>query len=238
LDLWFWICSNPISFINFYGFGSTSYQHQHLAMQGHNSKTILLMITAAVLTAGCASVMLGSYQDVALETKCGDQAVKSQCTLSNEMGQWSVSTPANIRLHKGFDELELVCSSTRFDQHKVTISSSSNLPFYANALVGGGLGAVVDLESKAGFDYPTKITFIVKSCSSEPSQASLKSHESRAAETPVINKSTSSDRRTSVQSVSGDQEKEGNPADSTKTKPNQRTYCKQLDMEVPGCVLR
>jgi hypothetical protein len=207
-------------------------------MQGPNSKTILLMTIAALLTAGCASVMLGSYQDVALETKCGDQVVKSQCTLSNEMGQWSVSTPANIRLHKGFDELELVCSSTRFDQHKVIISSSSNLPFYANALVGGGLGAVVDLESKAGFDYPTKITFIVQSCSSEPSQVSLKPHDSHDAEAPLTNQSASADRKSSVQTDSGEQGKEGNPGDSIKTKSNQRTYCKQLDMEVPGCVLR
>jgi len=113
---------------------------------------------------GCASVMLGSFQDVSFETKCGDKKVKAECQIKNEMGSWFVKTPGTINLHKGYDELELTCKGDDFEAHKVSISSSGNVTLLGNALVGGGLGAIVDLETKAGFEYPTKIIFVVKSC--------------------------------------------------------------------------
>ena len=132
---------------------------KHLSL---NFKSIAVPLF--LIIGGCASVMLGSFQDVSIETKCADKKVKAECLVKNEMGEWFVRTPGTINLHKGYDELELTCKGNDFEPHKVSISSSGNVTLLGNALVGGGLGAIVDLETKAGFEYPTKITFVVKSC--------------------------------------------------------------------------
>jgi hypothetical protein len=215
-----------------------------------NIKSITLPLLLAI--GGCASVMLGTYQDISVETKCDGKPVNAECTMTNEIGSWSVNTPGTLRLHKGFDELELSCKGADFDLHRVKISSSSNLTFYANAFVGGGLGALVDLESKAGFEYPTKITFIVKSCdkpfdaktdeSKNNSQSKpAESAQSYPVSTGVVNKDylkkslkeNSKDTDTDkTDSMHSDQSKK----ETAKSKPV--PYCKQVDKEIPGCTFQ
>lgn len=196
--------------------------------------------------------MLGTYQDISVETKCGNKPVNAECTFKNEIGVWSVNTPGTLRLHKGFDELELSCKGADFDLHRLKISSSSNLTFYANALVGGGLGALVDLETKAGFEYPTKITFIVKSCEkpvntktdeSKNNSESIptESAQSYPVSTELVNKdslkktSKENSKDTAIDktdSLHSDQSKK----ETAKSKPV--PYCKQVDKEIPGCTFQ
>lgn len=196
--------------------------------------------------------MLGTYQDISVETKCGNKPVNAECTIKNEIGVWSVNTPGTLRLHKGFDELELSCKGADFDLHRLKISSSSNLTFYANALVGGGLGALVDLETKAGFEYPTKITFIVKSCEkpvntktdeSKNNSESIptESAQSYPVSTELVNKdslkktSKENSKDTAIDktdSLHSDQSKK----ETAKSKPV--PYCKQVDKEIPGCTFQ
>ena len=215
-----------------------------------NIKSITLPLLLAI--GGCASVMLGTYQDISVETKCDGKPVNAECTMTNEIGSWSVNTPGTLRLHKGFDELELSCKGADFDLHRVRISSSSNLTFYANAFVGGGLGALVDLESKAGFEYPTKITFIVKSCDkpfdaktdeskNNPQSKPAESAQSYPVSTGVVNKDylkkslkeNSKDTATEkTDSMHSDQSKK----ETAKSKPV--PYCKQVDKEIPGCTFQ
>lgn|GEM_PF-2120353 len=215
-----------------------------------NIKSITLPLLLAI--GGCASVMLGTYQDISVETKCDGKPVNAECTMTNEIGSWSVNTPGTLRLHKGFDELELSCKGADFDLHRVKISSSSNLTFYANAFVGGGLGALVDLESKAGFEYPTKITFIVKSCDkpfdaktdeskNNPQSKPAESAQSYPVSTGVVNKDylkkslkeNSKDTATDkTDSMHSDQSKK----ETAKSKPV--PYCKQVDKEIPGCTFQ
>lgn len=196
--------------------------------------------------------MLGTNQDISVETKCGNKPVNAECTFKNEIGVWSVNTPGTLRLHKGFDELELSCKGADFDLHRLKISSSSNLTFYANALVGGGLGALVDLETKAGFEYPTKITFIVKSCEkpvdtktdeSKNNSESIptESAQSYPVSTELVNKdslkktSKENSKDTAIDktdSLHSDQSKK----ETAKSKPV--PYCKQVDKEIPGCTFQ
>lgn len=211
---------------------------------------------------GCASVMMGSYQDVFIETKCGDKPVRAECSVSNEIGVWNVKTPGSIHLHKGYDELELTCKGERFDLHKVYINSSSNLPLYGNALIGGGIGAVTDIETRAGFDYPTKITFIVKSCnavqdagdeagknkstSKESEGETAKSYPVTRGVTPSESPAKSISSGRSAHELSNslpskpveEPDTERSKREAVKAKPAPAQYCKQLDMAIPGCTFQ
>ena len=150
-----------------------------------------------------------------------------------------------MHLHKGYDELVLKCQGDNFEPHKVNFTSSGNLPLYGNALLGGGIGVFTDIETRAGFDYPTKITFIVKSCPAGKPQLEEASKKSKLKEaddesaksyavkrglaTAEVNKSESSKNsdKTEVESLQREQ-----------AKPKPVSYCKQLDMAIPGCSIQ
>ena len=222
-----------------------------------NIKSLCIPFILAI--GGCASVMMGSYQDVYIETKCGDKPVKAECSVGNEMGEWSVNTPGTIQLHKGYDELELNCKGDNFDLHKVKITSSGNLPLYGNVLVGGGIGVFTDIETRAGFDYPTKITFIVKSCSAPQNlkseeiknKTTSKERESESAKSYPVKTGLSSETQAKPSQIRGtnfinqetdksesskmDDKQEVNSVKRESGKPKPVPYCKQLDMAIPGC---
>ena len=204
-----------------------------------------LCIPLLLMMGGCASIMMGNYQDIFIETKCGDKPVKAECSVSNEIGEWGVNTPGTVHLHKGYDELVLKCQGDNFEPHKVNFTSSGNLPLYGNALLGGGIGVFTEIETRAGFDYPTKITFIVKSCTAGKPQLEEASKKSKLKEaddesaksyavkrglaTAEVNKSESSKNsdKTEVESIQREQ-----------AKPKPVSYCKQLDMAIPGCSIQ
>ncbi len=224
-----------------------------------------LTIPLLLVMSGCASVMMGSYQDIYIETKCGEKIVKAECSLSNEVGEWSVKTPGAIRLHKGYDELELNCKSDNFDLHRVKITSSGNIPLYGNVFVGGGLGAIVDFESRAGFDYPTKITFKVPSCAApanakleERATSSTKETQNESAKSYAVKRGLVNTDGASSGTKSNLEESRGGdtlrPSESEFSRQNEKLdtesvkrepgkpkpvpYCKQLDMGIPGCALQ
>jgi|CryBogDrversion2_7_1035282.scaffolds.fasta_scaffold01075_2 hypothetical protein len=231
-----------------------------------NIKSLCVALFLAI--GGCASVMMGSYQDVFIETKCGDKPVKAECSVSNEIGEWSVKTPGTLHLHKGYDQLELNCKGDSFDLHKVKITSSGNLPLYGNALIGGGIGVFTDIETRAGFDYPTKITFIVNSCvpgeklNSEEAKvrAQLKETEPETAKSYPVKRGSERVEGSAKQTqptrnefnkgevkaenkIKSEPEKlvdkeVGEQQKREPTKPKPVPYCKQLDMAIPGCTLQ
>ena len=126
-------------------------------------------------------------------------------------------------------------------------------------LVGGGIGVFTDIETRAGFDYPTKITFIVKSCSAPQSLKSeevknkspYKERESESAKSYPVKTGLSSESQTKPSQTRGSNlnTQETDKSESSKTddkqevnsvkresgKPKPVPYCKQLDMAIPGC---
>jgi hypothetical protein len=231
-------------------------------MQNFYKNIKSLYIALLLVMGGCASVMMGSYQDIFIETKCGEKPVKAECSVSNEIGVWSVKTPGSIHLHKGYDELELNCKGESFDLHKVYINSSGNLPLYGNALVGGGIGAFTDIETRAGFDYPTKITFIVKSCNAvqdtreevSKNKSTSKESEGEPAKSYPVTRGVTPSESPAKSIPSGRSAQEANNSlpskaaeeqdterpkrETAKAKPAPTPYCKQLDMAIPGCTLQ
>jgi hypothetical protein len=187
-----------------------------------NIKPFSLLMILAI--GGCASIMMGSYQDILIETKCGEKLVRSECSVTNEKGDWFVRVPGTVNIHKGFDELEITCKSDEFELHKVSIKSNSTLPLLGNVVIGGGVGVIVDLETKAGFEYPTRITFKVNSCKSLGS-SNL---------TPVLTKNEISESKNDKRS-SKEQSTAIKP-ESSEEKPIQ--YCRQMNSNIPGCLFK
>jgi uncharacterized protein YceK len=123
-----------------------------------------LALLTCTLLGGCASVVSGRFQQIHVTTYCESQRVESVCQVSNENGEWTMNAPGQLQIQKGFGDLVLFCRSEYFEPHMLRVSSSSNLGTYGNIVLGAGAGALVDVNNGAGYDYPSDIRFVVKSC--------------------------------------------------------------------------
>lgn len=119
---------------------------------------------------GCSSLTTGKRQLVQISTYCEERAIISDCTLTNENGSWQAPSFTNVQITKAFGNLTVQCKSPLYDAQTQFARSSANGATYANILLAG-VGALVDVNTGAGFDYPTEIAFHASHCK-DPKPAS------------------------------------------------------------------
>lgn len=107
-----------------------------------------------LVNSSCATISDGKYQDVTITTGEETGAI---CRLQNSKGDWIVSsTPDVITIHRDFSELTILCKKGA----KIGVASVESRTkglAYGNALIGGLVGAAVDVSSGAAYDYPTAV---------------------------------------------------------------------------------
>lgn len=118
---------------------------------------------ASLLLWGCSSLTTGKHQRVQISTYCEENAIISDCTLTNEQGSWQAPSFTQVRINKAYGNLTVQCKSPLFDAQTQFARSSANGAAYANILLAG-VGAIVDVNTGAGFDYPTEIAFHASQC--------------------------------------------------------------------------
>lgn len=119
---------------------------------------IIFIIFPFVLLTGCASVVGSKLQPVTVQTiSDGKPVVGAGCTLINDAGKWFITSPGSTTVQKSTGDLSVNCLKDGAAGQE-TIVSKSNGAVWANILVGGGIGYVVDRSTGAGFDYPGNIT--------------------------------------------------------------------------------
>ena len=114
----------------------------------------LFVITAmglASLLAGCASVIDGYQQLVAVET-VGEEGrvLGAQCQLSNPKGTVSLHTPGIVLVRRSFDDLSIRCEKPGFGPGEAKVASVTK----PMAILGGLSGMAVDTGTGAAFEYP------------------------------------------------------------------------------------
>ena len=112
---------------------------------------------------GCSSLTTGKRQLVQISTYCDDRAIISDCTLTNEQGSWHAASFTQVNIRKAYGNLTVQCKSPLFDNQTQFARSSANGAVYANVLLAG-VGAMVDVNTGAGFDYPSDIAFHASQC--------------------------------------------------------------------------
>src|SRR6516162_6027082 len=94
-----------------------------------------------VAVSGCASIVEGTTQSVAITTSPQDGA---KCTLTNSEGIWYVTTPGNAQVHKTKNNLDVVCTRAGFRDGHRTIEPSFNAVTVGNLVAGGIVGIGID----------------------------------------------------------------------------------------------
>jgi uncharacterized protein YceK len=116
---------------------------------------ILASACAISLLSGCASIVSGTNQSVTVDTP---GCAGASCKLTNDKGNWAVTTPGSVVVHRAYGALTVDCAKEGFPNGTTTVNSSTKGMAFGNILFGGLIGAGVDAGTGAAYDYPNSIT--------------------------------------------------------------------------------
>lgn len=118
-------------------------------------RVLLAIVLGALPLAGCASITTGTSESVAVSTA---PAGGARCQLANEKGNWTINpTPGSTTVHKAYGPLTVTCTDAKGNKGVTTVQSTTEGAAYGNILVGGIIGAAVDMSSGAAYLYPANI---------------------------------------------------------------------------------
>jgi hypothetical protein len=117
-----------------------------------------------LLLSGCASVLHSDVQHVQVTAKCKDRVVPAACVAQNGKGVWHFQAPSTIEVRKDVTSLQIACKSLFFPEITATVPSRLNLSMAGNLLVGGVVGAGVDVYRGTGFAYNPDVRIAYPVC--------------------------------------------------------------------------
>ncbi|MEX0744210.1 MAG: hypothetical protein WD118_01300 [Phycisphaeraceae bacterium] len=121
---------------------------------------VLVVIALAFCAAGCATIVKGTTQAVALDTPGAPGAA---CELSSPgVGTQTITTPATFELEKSQHNISVTCRKPCYQDGVGVIASYTEGMAAGNVLVGGVIGLGVDAATGAMNKYAdrTSITMI------------------------------------------------------------------------------
>ena len=116
---------------------------------------VIGLVAGVLLLSGCASVVNGNRQKVSVTTHDkGVDVSGATCTLSNDKGVWYLTSPGSTSVHRSYGDMKIDCALTGTTNGSVAVPSVTTGAVYGNILIGGGIGAGVDIATGAAFRYP------------------------------------------------------------------------------------
>lgn len=138
-------------------------------MNCHNLVQIALttfIVSATLMSSGCASIVSGQNQVISVDTP-GCEGAK--CELTNDKGKWYVTqTPGTTIVNRSYNNLQVVCKMEGFPTGTISIPSTTKGVAFGNILLGGVIGAGVDVSSGSAYDYPQSISVPINCKASSP----------------------------------------------------------------------
>jgi hypothetical protein len=114
---------------------------------------------SAILATGCASIVSGHNQSLSVQALAGGKPVQgASCALSNDKGTWYVTTPGSAVVNRSFADLSVKCEKPDYESAFTSVKSSTKAMAFGNILIGGVIGAGVDIATGAAYDYPNDIS--------------------------------------------------------------------------------
>lgn len=121
-----------------------------------------MLLFAAALSTGCASVMNDSTHPLRIEAKTsnGEFVAGAQCTIAGEYGTTNAKSGDTVVLRRGSQDLDVSCKDPSQPEAKGRLVSRANSGMLGNIILGGVVGAIVDHSKGTGYTYPTWIQLI------------------------------------------------------------------------------
>lgn len=123
----------------------------------------LIIILVTALTSGCASITSSAHQSISVQTsgKEGKDIRDAACELSNDKGKWFVTSPGSVTVTASNDDMQVFCNKEGSEPGRASVVSRTKVAMFGNVLLGGGIGAIVDYNTGAGYEYPAFIHVVM-----------------------------------------------------------------------------
>lgn len=123
----------------------------------HSASTLVaraILLSAAVLGVGCASVTTGTTQPVRIDLAAQAPA-GTNCQLSNDYGDMRFRPGDTVQVRRSSKDLEMRCVVPNQPMASGRAISRANAGMAGNILLGGGIGAVIDHNRGTAYTYPS-----------------------------------------------------------------------------------
>ena len=118
---------------------------------------ITILACLSLLATGCASIVSGENQSLSVETRLQGQAYAGAvCKLTNDKGQWYVTTPGSVTVHRAYGNMAVHCTKEDLIGD-ISVGSATKDMAFGNILLGGIIGGGVDAATGAAYDDPDSI---------------------------------------------------------------------------------
>lgn len=114
-------------------------------------QTIAAIAALSVAVSGCATIVKGSSQDIAITTP---PVTGASCSLSSSQGNWMVTTPGVVHVERSKADVQIRCTKSGYVDGFASIPSNFEGWTVGNLLLGGVVGLGVDAATGAINDYP------------------------------------------------------------------------------------
>jgi hypothetical protein len=127
------------------------------------------VLSAAILCAsllvlnGCASMTGSPAQSVSMQARdqAGNEVVGAACELTNNKGKWFITTPGSATIVRSNDDMQVLCNKPGHQPGRAAVVSAIKGAMFGNILLGGGIGALIDHNSGAAYEYPSFIQVLM-----------------------------------------------------------------------------
>lgn len=138
-------------------------------------RTTMAAVAAGILLSGCATVTTGTNQSLSVETRMkGSNVAGATCKLANDKGTWFVSTPGSVTVNRSYGDMSINCTHDKHPAGTAIVKSSTKAMAFGNILVGGVIGAAVDVGTGSAYDYPSLISLELGMSQSLPVEQPIK----------------------------------------------------------------
>lgn len=125
---------------------------------------IVVSTIVLLLTTGCASFIGEGKQTVSVQAVCYGRSMPSQCVAENGRGRTRFFAPGQVQVHRDFTALKVTCKSVFVDSHTLRVWPTVQQSMAGNVLLGGVVGAGVDVVTARGLQYPEALQVVFPSC--------------------------------------------------------------------------
>ncbi|GEM_PF-812861 len=113
--------------------------------------SVVVLLAVGVSLSGCASVIKGSSQTIAIATPPTSGA---SCVLTSKEGNWPVVTPGVVKVERSKEDIVIRCTKPGWQDAMQTIPSNFEGWTVGNLLIGGVIGVGIDAATGAINEYP------------------------------------------------------------------------------------
>lgn len=124
----------------------------------------LLIAAALLLLTGCASLLNDDTQEVSVRLMCKHKPILATCFAENDKGRWVFSAPGYVRVKNHYSALSISCKGQYVERFTVSAPALPSMAMAGNVLIGGLVGAAVDMYNATGLKYPENIEISNPAC--------------------------------------------------------------------------